>query len=479
MFIVFKKEKSFLIILFLLSFLIRALVFHFYLSKDNNYWQVDSDTYHKVAVGICSGCGIAHEKDTPCFYRVPGYPIFLSLYYKFFDTDQKNVLWLQIILASLIPVLVFLLSLSLFPDCLLLAKISSLYSVFHLGFVLYSGFFMSESLFIFLFLLFAILFFKFRNLFWAGVFLGLASLVRPVGQYFVILSIVMIFLFNKFGIAKLKKAFYLFLGWLIPVSLWLLRNYILLGHIFFHTLPGGHFLYLSAARVAMHVQDCSYWQARENLKKESDLLIQEKTKALGRPLNEIEHCQVLESLALKYFKSYPILSLKNWITDMFRSTFSLYSAELVYLYNNRKEIDYFDKNRSYWNMFERYLFPQVSSNFLKLIIFLEILFFLFILLGFALGLLKVLVGVRTIFKKPLIQSARRSFFRKSEVGCIEGEAWLKVLPFMALFIVLALSGGYARMRLPAEPFLIILSFSFWLNLFCKKGRKGSLCQNGT
>jgi hypothetical protein len=38
---------------------------------------------------------------------------------------------------------------------------------------------------------------------------------------------------------------------------------------------------------------------------------------------------------------------------------------------------------------------------------------------------------------------------------------MQAIPIMILFIVLALAGGYARMRLPIEPLLIIFSLSGW------------------
>ncbi len=450
-------RKRFLVFLFLFSFLIRALVFQFFLSKNENYWQVDSTTYHQVANGITSGWGISHEQGESNFYRLPGYSLFLSVFYKLFGPIKTIALWFQIFLSSFIPILIFFLSLSLFPTNLLLAKIASIYSSVHLGFVLYSGFFMSESLFIFFFLLFSIFFFskvKF-NFFLSGLFLGLASLVRPVGHYFIILAIALILIFSSFGNKKFRSSFLFFLGWFIPISFWLIRNFLLLHSVFFHTLPGGHFLYLSAARVAMHEQNCSYWQARENLQKESEVLIKLKEQKLGRPLNEIEHCKLLEGLAARYFVKHPVLAIKNWFTDMMRTTLSLYSAELIYLYNDRAEIDYFNKDRTTWDMFKRYLFPDVSSKLIKIILFFEILFFAFILLGLTLGMIKLLF---------MIFMYLFSFQKLSKKELCNIGTWLKVIPFIVLFILLSLSGGYARMRLPAEPFLIILSFSFWLSL---------------
>ena len=443
-----RSYKSYLLFLFIFSFAIRSLVFICYLSENKNYWQVDSELYHDQAVKISQGEGLKNITGKSDFYRLPGYPIFLSVGYKLFGTDTKKVLWLQIFLASFIPLLIFFLSLVLFPNKIILAKIASFYSSIHLGFVLYSGFYMTESLFILLFLLFSIFYFRniqsSKNIFLAGLFLGLASLVRPVGQYFIILAILILlfFLKDKFRV-KIKKSFYLFIGWLIPVLPLLLRNFLLLGQLFFHTLPGGHFLYLSAARVAMHVQDCSYWQARDNLTKElASLLIKGKEKKLNRKLNEIECCNVAQGLAVKYFKKHPSLAIKNWLTDILRTSLSLYSAELVYLHNNRQEINYFKKRRSIFSMFERYLFPKIDNLFLKIIIWLEILFFIFILLGF-------FSGIIICFKKNYL-------------------IYFKLFPFMALFIVLSLAGGYSRMRLPIEPFLFIFAFDFWISFFKKR-----------
>jgi len=152
------KEKKFLFFLFVFSFLVRAVVFYFYLGEDKNFWQVDSNTYHTSAVELSKGQGFSLPNGKPNFYRLPGYSLFLASYYKLFGEDKKNVLWMQILLAALIPLLIFLLSLALFPTRKLLAQCAAFYSSGHLGLVLYSGFFMTESLFIFFLLLFFILF---------------------------------------------------------------------------------------------------------------------------------------------------------------------------------------------------------------------------------------------------------------------------------------------------------------------------------
>lgn len=451
-----KKSIIFLCVLFLISLLVRAGVYNYYLSKNNNYWQVDSQTYHLVAQQLTNNKGLTLPDNRPNFYRLPGYPLFLAACYKIFGENKEQALWVQVFLASLLPILIFFLARVMFPAYMCVAIGASLYSAVHFGLVLYSGFFMTETLFLLFFLLFLLCFFKTIYL-WghrqefklsrkviikimgAGFFLGLASLVRPVGQYFIVLALFLMLFSCDIFKNKLIKMILFFVSWLVPVSFWLVRNYMLLGHVFFHTLPGGHFLYLSAARVTMHTQSCSYQQAREILRQEVNSLMVQQEILLGRSLTEIERCYAHETIAKKHFKSAPLITLKNWATDMLRTSLSLYSSELVYLESGRKEQDYFNKERTVWSLFERYLFPQTESVMLKIIIYYEIITFFLLLLAFVYGFIQAL------------------YYKKSET-------WIKSLLFIGLFIVLALSGGYARMRLPAEIFIIILAFSaFCLN----------------
>ncbi|MFC1894564.1 hypothetical protein ACFLYH_01290, partial [Candidatus Dependentiae bacterium] len=418
------KNYFFLISLFLFAFLIRSLVFCFYLGENRNYWQVDSNTYHKIAVSIDKGDGVTVDEKSN-FYRLPGYSFFLSIYYKLFGVNTKNVLWVQIFLASFIPIFTFFLSLVLFPTNLLLAKVVGFYSSIHLGLVLYSGFFMTESLFILFFLLFSILFFssfhfffchkknqkndfnlgaqpcpdymcsgpsfvelcndietwqenKYKRfnlykLFFAGIFLGISSLIRPVGHYLIFLSVLILFFSRDLWLDKIKKTTVVFCGWVLIVFGWLLRNWLLTGYIFFHTLPGGHFLYFSAARSAMYEQNCSYNQAKDFLRKKISHLADQKVITFKKKLNEPEYCNLRMNLAIKYFRKYPFITAKNWMTDILRTSLSLYSAELLYLENGRKEFDYFSNKRTVLGMFARYLFPKTKSTFLKLIVLCEIL----------------------------------------------------------------------------------------------------------
>ncbi|MBD3273083.1 hypothetical protein GF385_01905, partial [Candidatus Dependentiae bacterium] len=155
-----KKNKKFLILIFCLSLVLNFLFFHFFLKQNKDYWRGDTPWYDEIAVQIANGNGIKTFDGIDSYYRVPGYSIFLAACYKIFNFDKISAILIQIILSAFIPILIFFLSICLFPSNLLLAKLSSFLFCFNFGNWLYSGVLMSESIFLLLFLIFLILFLK-------------------------------------------------------------------------------------------------------------------------------------------------------------------------------------------------------------------------------------------------------------------------------------------------------------------------------
>jgi len=414
------NRKFFLIFIFIISFLVRVLFFIVFLQKDKNCWVcTDSAEYHSIAVNIAQGEGIKTLSGELNFRRLPGYPFFLASLYKFFANDVNKVLWLQVLISSFIPVLIFYLSLLFFPSSFLLAKITSLFSAFNLGFVLYS-----------------------KKIFWAGILLGTVSLIRPVGHYLLLISVFLLLLSSLNFIKNIKASFLFFGGWLLIVSWWLLRNWMLTGYLFFHTLPGIHFLIYSAAYVDMEQKECEYNESRIRLLKEWDEIIKKEEKSTGRSLADIQNCYIAQKLALDYIKKDSLSFMKHSFLHMFKTCFGLHSSTLLFF--DSKSLPIYDKNTTFFDKVKRFLFPSVSNKFIILLIYLEILFFIFITFGF-LGFFLM------------------SFFR-FDLLCI----LLKILPFIWLFIFITLAYGCARLRLAIEPFLIILSFNFWIEFLKRR-----------
>ena len=476
------RNLPFLLALCALSLLVRVLFFGGYLSREQRFVTDDSPEYHMMATQLAAGVGYIATDGTPYVYRVPGYPFFLSLCYRVCGPNRVLALWVQVVLASLIPLLIFFLSLALFPMQLALAKAASLLSAVHIGFLVSAGSLMTESLFLLFFLSFLLWFvlqlqkpprapggkktFEQSYLydpcpepgcegpsylelfgdvqvqgtqarvpvlppgfFLAGLLLGIASLIRPVGPLVFALSLLWVVVAS---VQRVRRGLSLTLGWLVVVTPWLVRNYLIFGLVAFHSLPGPHFLNLSASRVVMQVQDIGFDKAKKQLNNEV------REAIAGRNLNELERSRVQLDVALGHFKAHPLLALRNWATDIMRTALSLHSSFIMHLEQGRKKIRYFSRARTIPTLFARYLMPTGVPWWVVALIWLEIITYGLLLLGLAEGLLHSLRFKQNIFP------------------------WLYSLSYIALFITIGLAGGYARMRLPIEGLIAILGLRYWV-----------------
>lgn len=458
-----KKEKKFLLLIFFLSLSIKTVFFLIFLKNNPCLLSFDSEHYHKIALSLVSGNGFYNlDGVTPQFYRMPGYPVFLASCYKLFGIQQIAVIILQIILGSFITLLIFLLTLTLVPSQLRTAKLASLAACIDLGYIIFSGLIMSEILFTVFFTVFLILFLynympffckkkpiipdkhPIFRLFLAGIMLGIACLIRPVGYPVILTSIFLLLISkNKFS-TKIKSITVIGTGFICILSTWIIRNFIITGYIFMHTLSGPHFLNHSAVRLCMMDGKITYQQAQKKVYAELKNLEIAKTNILGKPLQEIERCQLAEKLAISYMLKNPVMTVQHFISNMLKTTFGLYSSELLVI-DSGGQLPEYSNNRSVKSILKRFLLPDVNNKFIILVIYFEIIFFLFILLGLAIFIITSLID--------------------REKLC----AIAKALPFICCLIFLTLSCGYARLRLPIESFLIILAIKEWQLLFSKKG----------
>ena len=451
-------SKKLLFFVFILSIILRFLFFKAF--EENNPCQLmfDSGHYHSIAVKLVEGKGFAKKNGATQFYRLPVYPLFLAGCYKLFGVKPKIALWVQLILAALIPLLMFTLCLKLFPGCLAAATCASVITALHPGYLIFSGLIMTETLFSLFFILFFIFFLPSFSFFFerkkivkphliklllAGATLGIATLIRPLGHYVFSLSLILL-LFSSYSFGKKIKSMSLFsLGWIGTAGIWILRNYLLTGYLFLHTLTGVHFLNHMAIKVAMQADNISYQQAREQVNEEFVLAQKEKNEKLGRPLLAIEENNIAEKIALKHVLANPLTSIKLGIINILKTFFSLYSSELLVI-DSQWQLPSYEGKRTFKDMILKYLNPDVTNKNILYVIYLELLFLFFWFFGF--GLFKLY-----------------ALFNKEKFFLL-----LKLAPFMALLVGITLACGFARLRLPFEPFLIIVSSKFWIDSFKRK-----------
>lgn len=450
------NNKKNLLIIFLISFLIRAFFFVFILEKNNACWVCkDSFEYNTVAVNIALNNSITNSEGISSFYRVPGYSVFLGLIYKIFDINIIKALFTQIFLVSFIPILIYYLSLILFPENILLAYLSSIVSVFNFSFVFNSGLLMSDSLFILFLLLFLIFFYKNLYIF-SGLFLGIASLIRPVGVYLVILSIILIFCYlnsprsSRVFLRKQKciEGLILFLSWAFIVSFWLIRNFCLTGNIFFHTMSGYHFLSYYAVEVYSKANNMHFYLVRDKFLNEYESKVKEQEFLFNKKLNDLDKEIIAQNIANKYIQKYKLISLKVAIVNMIKTVLSLNSSYIVFI--DQKEFKEYKPCDTLFARFKRLLFPDLKHKFYLIFIYWELVFLSFILLGFSMFFISSLFNYKIFLN------------------------YIGLYLFIFLFIFLTLGSGVARLRLPIEPILIILSSYFWIE-FYKSVKQKKLC----
>lgn len=409
----------------------------------------DSAHYHEGALGIVYSGSFVGFDGYPLFHRLPGYSTFMATVYSLTNESVFGVLFFQILLSSFIPILIYRIVKQL-TNNEALSCLSGMLSIIAPAYMIFAGFIMSECLFTLLFLLFLTFFLKSlgapdrkSSILVAGIFFGLASLVRPVGHLLIsILLIFILFFFEGDLRRRVKKLVIFFISWLAIVVPWLVRNFLLTGHIFFHTLPGQHFMNHLAVRIFADVDSISYVEAKRRLYtrlycEEIDLM-----NSLGRKLMDIERCKLSERIAFGAVKNYPLVFLKIAALNCCKTICALYSSELLVI-DACGELPSYDRKMS-WKTLDRFLRPDVHNKKIVAIVYIELLFLIFTILGFCLAVWRFW----------------RNFFNSETV---------LALALIGFFIVISFGCGYARLRLPIEIFYI-LAASYGIHeitLWCK------------
>jgi len=221
-----KEYKKFLFWIFFIGVTIRLIFLFLYGRFDN--LQGDEYVYHNFAVSFLKGEGWVSEK---FFDRMPLYPLFLAFIYKIFGINWLIVKLFQAFLSSFISIIIFFIGKEVFSKKV--GKISALYSTIYFNLIWYTNFLYTEIIFtLFLSLSVYLVYrgvkenFNSKYLIFAGIFISLATLTRPL----TIVMPIFVFLFFliyfecKIWIA-IKKFLYVLIPFVILYAPWVIRNY--------------------------------------------------------------------------------------------------------------------------------------------------------------------------------------------------------------------------------------------------------------
>lgn len=247
---IIKRQKIYLTIIFLVAVVLR-LGYVLTLEPDKLYYA-DEHMWDATAMNIASGKGhFAWQEDLSSYvFRVPLQSIFLAVIFKI-KHSYMLVRIIQAVIGAVIPVLIFLLA-DLVYDKKAIAYIASLIGTVYPFLIYYTGYLLAESNFTFLFLV-AMYFIcrmidkqYLKQTILSGIFLGLATLTRPVVFYFPIMVFIWLFVsYPRRYIQSILAVVLLSIAMLLVMSPWIIRNYLLLGKFIPTATEGGYVFYVS------------------------------------------------------------------------------------------------------------------------------------------------------------------------------------------------------------------------------------------
>lgn len=471
--------KQHLVLIFVIAFTLRALTFYAFTSQGERYKQADSADYHVAALCLTYGVGMCRpDTGEPLFWRTPGYPAYLVPFYKAFppqgyqfndaQTAQTMSLWFQIFLSSFIPLILLYLALYLTQTVFVAYAVAGI-AALHLGLVLASGYLLSEGIALLPCYLF--LYFFYRSLskdktpnniklvILAACMLALYTWIRPMGNYIAIVAMLIILICtgNNWRVKAKKIALFASCFYLL-LAPWYVRNYMHTGHLFFCPMFGAYLNSFCAPRIVSNVNNIELLDAWKILGSTAQQqYLEQKPEYLARGVHLPKEF-VCGQIAWPIFLGFPLLALYDWMREVFKTAFDLYSSQLVAFVQG---CFFYDPLIEYLSVkYADCLYNTPMTLFMRLIVYLELLYTILLWIGLIGGLIQCMI-IPCIKRFKVSEDIKNMF-----------TLWLGVTPMIAAAMFMTGGFGYARLRLPVEPLMLILSISYWNYFVITKYGKG-------
>lgn len=222
---------------------------------------IDALGYHQLAINLLENKSFAYEANgKPDALRTPLYPLFIAAIYSIFGHSPWVVMLFQIVIDAITCLILFLTISTLFNHQV--AIISSIFYALDPFLIFYCSTLLSDILYIF-FLVLAFYSYaaathssaqKKENFFIAsfGLFLGIATLVRPISVY--ISFLIPLFFFVIYWKCKTKAIIFTsiyLVTFFFAISPWLFRNYITFNRLSLSTAGQWNLLFYWAEPMEM------------------------------------------------------------------------------------------------------------------------------------------------------------------------------------------------------------------------------------
>lgn len=309
----FLKKHKVVIVIFLIALIAHSALF--FVNFSNNGYELVStirggDGYFEISRNLTEGKGFTDKVDPPFSpdpLRPPVYPFFIAGILLLFGSYWA-VLVIQLLISSVIPLLGMSIVNKVIPSNKIAISVGILLAIEPYS-ALFSSIFYTETVFIFLFFLFLIFFFNYfknssyRNIIWASLFLGLATLAKPTVQFLpIVIPFFILWHFRKAISKKLILQIIIFIGlFMITISPWLYRNHKEFGVVGMSSQPAFN-LYLYFVPSTLSIEN------KTNYRTEFEKLIKEK--GFSEKEITLTTSKYYTKKSLNILKKYPVAIIK-------------------------------------------------------------------------------------------------------------------------------------------------------------------------
>ncbi len=298
------------VIIFSITFIVRMIFFVFFFAYTPNFPFIGSDSYSYLDDARAlyeTRQFIQPETGEPNSYEVPGYPLFLAGVARVFP-NSLAIPVIQNVIMGLGAVLLWRIGL-LFSQKI--AWTAALFFAFEPAGIFYSNYIVTEPLFIFFVLTFLYVLLIYRDSLFTGalvpgVLLGIATMVRPVGEILLPAVLVFYLVGKHFSLKQVSIFFGVFLaGWLVVVSPWMFRNKVLFGRAELSSVASWQLYHSHAPHFYAYKNGISERDAERLFQERLEMVDPYIEEVRAGKVGSLRHAPYMWQVGLDYIRQYP------------------------------------------------------------------------------------------------------------------------------------------------------------------------------